>query len=297
MRTYLLLLTTLLSSNIILSQTTNIPDPLFEQELINLGYDTGLPDGLVPTANIDTITFLSVYYKNINDLTGIEDFAALTGLNCSNNNLTSLDVTPFTDLTFLACGYNQLSNLDVSQNTALTFLECSFNSLSSLNLTQNTALTLLNCFGSQLNCLNIKNGNNINFTSIQADNNPNLACIEVDDVAYSTTNWIGSNFSFHIASSFSENCQNSCSVGINENYLTNFSIYPNPTTGSITIDLDEIKTNLEVTLTNNIGQVIFAKQFKSTNLINIDLNNLKGIYFLQLETENGEIITRKIVKE
>jgi hypothetical protein len=34
------------------SQTTAVPDVNFEQALIDLGHDSGTPDGMVPTANI-----------------------------------------------------------------------------------------------------------------------------------------------------------------------------------------------------------------------------------------------------
>ena len=52
----------------------------FEQKLIDLGYDNVL-DGSVNTSSIDTVTNLSIdspYF--IFDLTGVEDFAALTEL-------------------------------------------------------------------------------------------------------------------------------------------------------------------------------------------------------------------------
>ena len=39
---------------------TLIPDANFEQALIDLGYDTGIPDGLVPTSSINTVTVLSI---------------------------------------------------------------------------------------------------------------------------------------------------------------------------------------------------------------------------------------------
>ena len=52
----------------------------------------------VSTANINTVTFLDVSSKNIADLTGIEDFIALTELQCHNNQLTSLDVSANTAL-------------------------------------------------------------------------------------------------------------------------------------------------------------------------------------------------------
>ena len=105
------------------SQYTAIPDQNFEQALIDLGYDNVI-DGQVLTSNIDVITYLYVSNRNITDLTGIEDFTALTELYCSYNLLTNLDVSQNTALTRLACQNNQLTNLDVSQNIALTYLSC-----------------------------------------------------------------------------------------------------------------------------------------------------------------------------
>ena len=136
------------------AQTTAIPDANFEQVLIDLGLDAAI-DGAVITASIDTLTILIIEYKGISDLTGIEDFTALTGLNCSQNQLTSLDLTQNTALTGLNCSQNQLASLDLTQNTALTGLYCMFNQLTSLDLTQNTALTWLYCYVNQLTCLNV----------------------------------------------------------------------------------------------------------------------------------------------
>jgi len=79
-----------LSFSFCFGQSTLIPDPNFEQALINLGYDTGTPDGSVPTANISSVDSLDVNTgNNITNLTGIEDFAALAYLLCNNNQLAS----------------------------------------------------------------------------------------------------------------------------------------------------------------------------------------------------------------
>jgi hypothetical protein len=43
-------------------------------------------------------------------------------MNCSNNQLTSLDVSGCNALEILECGQNQITSLDVSNNTSLTFL-------------------------------------------------------------------------------------------------------------------------------------------------------------------------------
>ncbi len=216
----------------VFSQNTLIPDPNFEQALIDLGYDTAPIDGQVLTANISGVTTLDVNYRNIADLTGIEDFGALTDLRCAANQLTSLDVSNNNALTSLDCDSNQLTSLDVSNNAALVDLQCGGNSLgildvsnntalaglqctsnqltsldvsnnnaltylhfannqlTSIDVTNNTALASLDCNSNQLTSLDVRNGNNTNFTLFNATNNPDLTCIFVDDVSYSTANWI-----------------------------------------------------------------------------------------------------------
>jgi hypothetical protein len=77
---------------------------------------------------------------------------------------------------------------------------------------------------------------------------------------------------------------------------TEIMFYPNPTKGIVTIDLGEVKQDVEATLTNSLGQIIVTENYSSTNFINIDIDTPKGIYFLQLEVD-GELITKKIIKE
>ena len=98
---------------------TLVPDTNFEQALIDLGYDSGLLDGRVPTANINSISSLDVQAKNISDLTGIEDFVGLNILNCEDNLLNLLDVTQNLNLTQLFCGSNTLNSLNISALTNL----------------------------------------------------------------------------------------------------------------------------------------------------------------------------------
>jgi len=44
---------------------------------------------------------------------------SITLFNCSNNQITALDVSRNTALTYLDCSENQLTALDISRNTAL----------------------------------------------------------------------------------------------------------------------------------------------------------------------------------
>ena len=79
----------------------------------------------------------------------------VTKLDCSDNQLTSLDLPKNTALTTLYCDRNQLTRLDVSKNAALTELGCSENQLTSLDVSKNTALTELYCSNNQLTSLNV----------------------------------------------------------------------------------------------------------------------------------------------
>ena len=81
----------------------------------------------------------------------------VTELGCSENQLTSLDVSKNTTLTTLGCSENQLTSLDVSKNTALTSLGCSENQLTSLDVSKNKALRWLSCTGNQLTSLDVSN--------------------------------------------------------------------------------------------------------------------------------------------
>lgn len=137
------------------SQNTAIPDPNFEQALIDLGFDTAPIDGFVATANINTISNLNVSGKNISDLTGIQDFTNLTILDCSNNSLSNLNLDATILLTELYCSNNLLSSLNVSLLTSLKILWCANNQLSSLDVTQNLALISLLCNDNALSTLNV----------------------------------------------------------------------------------------------------------------------------------------------
>ena len=190
-----------ISNKLAAQQTTYIPDDNFEQALIDLGYDNILDD-YITTSNILAVTDLDIRLKDISDLTGIESFTGLINLNCAYNNLTSLDVSNNIALKELSCAFNQLTILDLQNNNAITYLDCGFNKLDVLDVHTNKFLTVLYCDYNNLVSLDVKNGNNRNFTNFDARYNSNLKCIQVDDAAYSTTNWLKKD----AAASFSTNC-------------------------------------------------------------------------------------------
>ena len=136
------------------SQITVIPDPNFEQALIDLGYDDVI-DGQAQTATLASIGTLDVSNKGINDLTGIESFYILFSLDVKDNSLTTLNLVNNVGLNFLDCRNNTLTELDLSQNLFITDLNCSLNELTSLSLAGNTVIETLNCSNNQLTTLDI----------------------------------------------------------------------------------------------------------------------------------------------
>ena len=136
---------------------TNFPDMNFRNWLLVQDYGK---DGKLIEEEIKSVTSLDVSGTSkspgsIKSLKGIEIFNSLESLRCSDNQLTSLDVSKNTALRYLYCGHNQLTSLDVSKNTALTNLYCGSNQLTSLDVSKNTALTYLDCGSNQLTSLDV----------------------------------------------------------------------------------------------------------------------------------------------
>jgi hypothetical protein len=106
------------------SPYVEIPDTAFLYALIDVGVDND-DDSLIHYREAEEITYLDVSDKNISDLTGIEAFYNLDTLYCSQNQLTSLDISGNRALKVLNCDSNQLTSLDVYNNTELEYLHIS----------------------------------------------------------------------------------------------------------------------------------------------------------------------------
>jgi hypothetical protein len=324
-----------ISNTIAVSQNVYIPNITFKNYLLNnQAINTNADSEIQITeasAFSDTINCSDMH---ITDLTGIEAFTSLTYLNCSsndlttlnvssntallvlycfhnlltdlnvntntsleelvcdNNQLTDLDISSNTSLTILRCSNNELVSLDVSNNTALFLLRCGFNQLGSLDISGNSNLIQLHCYFNQLSILNAKNGNNPSLTVFFAENNPNLTCIQVDDAAWSDTNWLV----VDSAVVFSENC----SIGLEEenNDIYSISIYPNPASNFITLETQTSLASGEsiYQLQDLTGKVLLSGNVTATKF-SLDISTLsKGIYLLSL-IDGEQQVNRKVVKQ
>ncbi len=168
MKKYILIVILSLSYNLF-SQTTYVPDDIFEAYLethdangniVAVGSSTSMGNGIsndnyVTTANINTVTTLNVSGLGISDLTGIEDFTDMDDLNFSNNAISTVNLSQLTSLRLLKCNNNNLTSLNVFDNISLSEINCSNNQLTTLHLNNNFSLVKVDCSANQINDFNI----------------------------------------------------------------------------------------------------------------------------------------------
>jgi hypothetical protein len=209
-----------------------IPDVNFKNYLLGRAeINTNGDDEIQVTEATGYTDYISVGSMDINNLTGIEAFTAITFLFAGDNNLTTLDLSANTaltqadvtvnELTSLILGSNsnlrvvvasdnqltsidvselpalenfevddnQLTAIDVSNNPLLEYLGATINQITEVNVSANPSLRGLGVTNNRLTYLNMKNGQNSAMLGFEGKLNPDLHCVEVDDVAYAEANW------------------------------------------------------------------------------------------------------------
>ncbi len=164
------------------------------------------------------ITSLLCNDNNLSQL-DVSKNTQLTQLNCSNNALTSLNLSVHTELKELYCFGNQLTNLNIVNNKSLAILACNDNSLFNLDISENPSLYQVWCYNNKLTSLNLANGINEDFLGVEAFNNPDLTCIQVDNPVFSNDNWTTESFKFDEQHVFSENCTPCLGLDFAANFL------------------------------------------------------------------------------
>ena len=117
----------------------------------------------------------------IDDYVYTASIDTVTVLYVNNKNISDLSgIEDFISLRELFCYTNQITILDLSNNSQLFEVSCGSNDLSYINL---------------------KNGNNSGLWYFNSMNNPNLTCVDVDDISWAEYNWARDTWT-----SFSNNC-------------------------------------------------------------------------------------------
>jgi len=72
-------------------------------------------------------------------------------------------------------------------------------------------------------------------------------------------------------------------------------LYPNPSNGTVNINFEYLCLNPRVRVVNANGQVILDKKFVSTDNIELQLDPSNTIYFVRVDSEDGQCLHRKVV--
>lgn len=165
------------------AQIITIPDANFKAKLLNASTFNSIAtnsagNSMIIDTNSDgeiqiseALNVSNLYLNNfeISNLSGIEFFTNLIILQCTDNKLTSLDVSKLTKLDSLFCSTNLITNLNISGLISLTSLGCDENQLISLNLTGTDNLYVLQCNDNLLTGLDLTGISNLDV--LQCQNN------------------------------------------------------------------------------------------------------------------------------
>jgi hypothetical protein len=162
MKKLLFFIVFVLSTFRLYAQYTAIPDPNFEQELINQGFDTDLTiNGHVLTSDINAITSLTMNNSvsgNILNLAGIDGFTALEELIFSAGSLQTISLNQNQNLKKIFLISPQITNLNISNNLALETLYIYYaNQLNFIDISNNINLKDLAIGNFNLTQLNLSN--------------------------------------------------------------------------------------------------------------------------------------------
>lgn len=222
------------------------------------------------------LNFLDCGYNQLSYLDVINN-PNLHYLDCGANQLTSLNLVANTQLGDLRCFNNQIDNLDLSNISTLYGLHATSNALTSLDLSNNAALYFIDCSNNLLNSLNIQNGNNMDITNFSAINNPSLTCIQVDDVSYMDTYWLGA---IDASANYSVACA-ACTVTIPDvnfkSALVNNAVIN--TNGNTEIECSEAAAynGFLMLAANNINDLTGIEAFVNLTGLNCSANFLTSI--------------------
>lgn len=336
MKHYLVILFFL--SATIQAQIINFPDANFKARLMLSGTTESIArnangdfvkidvnsDNEIDLTEAAAIQFLQINSANINSISGIENFISLRGLECGNNNLTTLPVGALVYLKYLGCYGNHISSLtDIENLIALEDLSIGSNPLTTINLqnlhqlwrveASDTLLSEINLCGTSVdNCwaienpnltaLYLKNGivsNDLAKADLQIPpplhnfefyNSPLLTFICYDEGEYDA---VLHGISYNTTGkTLTTSCDANCSLSVDDILQNTISLYPNPTSGIINIVVSNNQSFNKIIINNVLGQTIMT--FGNTTILDISALT-KGTYFVTVETESGEE-TQRIIK-
>jgi len=227
---------------------------------------------------------------------------ALTDVDVDTNNLSVLNITGHTGIDYLDFGFNtNVTSIDISQLTKLTLLrfqEC--NIIGDIDVSANLSLnTLATYSNSNLTSIDLGAILYSTFTYFKTYSCSSLSCIYTDnpsnfEIGGPLETAIGSNYKVDTSSNFVIDADACALLSTKDFKQFGVSLYPNPTNDKVVVTIED---NVSFNLININGQSLIQGKF---NIGNNSLNLSKlsnGLYFLNITTDKGERMIKKLIKQ
>jgi len=86
-------------------------------------------------------------------------------------------------------------------------------------------------------------------------------------------------------------------IGIIENSFENeLLVYPNPTSGSFSIDLGQQYQTIEISMTDINGKLIYRNTYNQSQLLTLEVNEPAGVYLFTVVSDDRNAVVR-VIKE
>ncbi|WP_452229837.1 T9SS type A sorting domain-containing protein [Lacinutrix sp. MEBiC02404] len=247
------------------AQNVSIPDTNFKTILVaNTNINTNNDTEIQDTEAVAYTGTINVSGSSIQDLTGLEAFTEIVGLQ--------------------AFGNPSLTSIDVSQNTKLTQLLIEQTGIGGiLDLSMLTHLVDFKGHTTSITAINMANGNNSNVTRFNVVSST-VDCVQIDAGFTPNSNW-----NAPPNASFLEDCPTILSV--DEFQVKKVSLYPNPTTSVLNI---EMNSNIKSAA---IYSVLGVKVLETTSKKIVTSGLRNGVYLIIIKDEDGSAATKRFIKQ
>ncbi|MFY7937711.1 MAG: DUF7619 domain-containing protein [Flavobacterium sp.] len=158
------------------SQVINFPDANFKAKLLAAGPLNTIAknlsnnffkidsnsNGEIEISEALQVSYLDLSNSSIQNMSGILNFSFLKHFDCSNNQLTALNLSGLVNLELLNSAFNyQLTSLNLTGCNSIKFLTCRNNNIGILDVSSFSDLQTLDCAGSHLTSLNVSGLTNL----------------------------------------------------------------------------------------------------------------------------------------
>ncbi len=166
-------------------------------------------------------------------------------------------------------------------------------SIITLDLTINSVDTSVTATSTSLNA----NSNSTSYRWLDCDNSFSFLSGETSQ-SYSPT--VNGSYAVEITDNGcvdTSNCYvlNAIAVGVSENGVINtLKVYPNPSIGSLMIEVDYPLNNVTLSVRNVLGECVYTEHFVSFKKTEISSVIQKGIYFIELRTHSEYYVAKAL---